>query len=139
MVSQTLEIWWFIIAPSDISYHNHNKTPLCFTNGIFWLILISILHFRKDCFSTDTFRQCLQTLLLEKESEFYMEMVQIIGKKKRWYVYLFLTASIVFAVVGIYYRSNPSTRFIINSVHIIYCDDLIQMFVPKCQLRFSEA
>jgi len=38
---------------------------------------------RKDCFSSQTFNQCLQSLLLEKESEFYQEMVQIIGKK-RW-------------------------------------------------------
>jgi hypothetical protein len=38
---------------------------------------------RKDCFSSHTFRQCLQSLLLEKESEFYMEMVQIIGKKRK--------------------------------------------------------
>jgi len=38
---------------------------------------------RRDCFSTETFQQCLQTLLLEKDSQIYMEMVQIIGKKKR--------------------------------------------------------
>ena len=38
---------------------------------------------RMDCFSTQTFRQCLQSLLLEKESTFYLELVDIIGKKKK--------------------------------------------------------
>jgi len=38
---------------------------------------------RKDCFSSDTFKQCLQSLLLEKESQFYLDLVQIIGKKKK--------------------------------------------------------
>jgi len=38
---------------------------------------------RKDCFSSETFRQCLQSLLLEEDSAFYMNLVQIIGKKKK--------------------------------------------------------
>merc|ERR1719219_3302970 len=38
---------------------------------------------RKDCFSTHTFTQCLQSLLLERESDFYMELVQTIGKRKK--------------------------------------------------------
>ncbi|CAB4066568.1 unnamed protein product [Lepeophtheirus salmonis] len=38
---------------------------------------------RSDCFSSHTFKQCLQSLLLEKESEFYLEMVEIIGKRRK--------------------------------------------------------
>jgi len=38
---------------------------------------------RRDCFSTETFRQCLQSLLLEEDSAFYQNLVQIIGKKKK--------------------------------------------------------
>ena len=43
----------------------------------------SLYKNRKDCFSSDTFKQCLQSLLLEKESQFYLDLVQIIGKKKK--------------------------------------------------------
>ena len=43
----------------------------------------SLCKNRKDCFSSDTFKQCLQSLLLEKESQFYLDLVQIIGKKKK--------------------------------------------------------
>lgn len=35
---------------------------------------------RSGCFTTQTFRNCLQNLLLDKESEFYQELVEIIGK-----------------------------------------------------------
>jgi len=38
---------------------------------------------RKDCFSTETFQQCLQSLLLDQKTEFYTELVNIIGKKKK--------------------------------------------------------
>jgi hypothetical protein len=38
---------------------------------------------RMDCFSSQTFRQCLQSLLMDKESDIFLELVQIIGKKKR--------------------------------------------------------
>lgn len=38
---------------------------------------------RADCFGSDTFRECLQSLLLGQESDFYMELVEIIGKKKK--------------------------------------------------------
>lgn len=38
---------------------------------------------RSDCFTSQTFRQCLQSLLLEKESEYYLELVEILGKKKK--------------------------------------------------------
>ncbi len=43
----------------------------------------TVYAYRMDCFSSETFRQCLQSLLLDKESDFYEELVQIIGKKKR--------------------------------------------------------
>eukprot|EP00096_Caligus_rogercresseyi_P010612 TRINITY_DN3941_c0_g1_i1.p1 TRINITY_DN3941_c0_g1~~TRINITY_DN3941_c0_g1_i1.p1 ORF type:complete len:149 (-),score=29.66 TRINITY_DN3941_c0_g1_i1:560-1006(-) len=38
---------------------------------------------RSNCFSTQTFKQCLQSLLLEKESDFYLEMVEIIGRRRK--------------------------------------------------------
>jgi hypothetical protein len=34
---------------------------------------------RDGCFTTTTFRNCLQNLLLDKESDFYQELVDIIG------------------------------------------------------------
>ena len=48
-------------------------------------IVIAIHSFpcRMDCFSTNTFRQCLQSLLLDEDSNTYLEMVEIIGKKRR--------------------------------------------------------
>jgi hypothetical protein len=38
---------------------------------------------RSDCFGSDTFSECLQSLLLQQESDFYLELVEIIGKKKK--------------------------------------------------------
>ena len=38
---------------------------------------------RHGCFSTATFQNCLQNLLLDNKSQFYQELVDIIGKKKR--------------------------------------------------------
>lgn len=38
---------------------------------------------RSDCFGSETFRQCLQTLLLEEDSQQFTDMIDIIGKKKR--------------------------------------------------------
>lgn len=39
-------------------------------------------NFRNGCFTTTTFQNCLRNLLLDKESEFYQELVDIIGKKR---------------------------------------------------------
>jgi len=36
---------------------------------------------RTDCFGSETFRECLQSLLLNQESDQYLELVEIIGKK----------------------------------------------------------
>jgi len=38
---------------------------------------------RTDCFGSETFRECLQSLLLNQESDLYMELVEIIGKRKK--------------------------------------------------------
>ena len=39
--------------------------------------------YRTDCFGSETFRECLQSLLLNQESDLYMELVEIIGKRKK--------------------------------------------------------
>ncbi|XP_059099554.1 mandibular organ-inhibiting hormone-like [Tigriopus californicus] len=45
---------------------------------------VEVHHYcRSDCFSTSTFRQCLQSLLLDQESDVYLELVEIIGKKRK--------------------------------------------------------
>ena len=122
----------------DISYHNHNKTPLCFTNGIL-TNLNFYFAFQKGLLQ-HRYIPTVSANIIARERIRILHGDGANHRQKEKMIRLFiLTASIIFAVVGIYYRSNPSTRFIINSVHIIYCDDLIQMFVPKCQLRFSEA
>lgn len=40
-------------------------------------------HFRMDCFSTDVFKQCMQSLLLDEDANDILEMVGIIGKRRR--------------------------------------------------------
>nr|AGO81746.1 crustacean hyperglycemic hormone [Tigriopus japonicus] len=37
---------------------------------------------RSECFSSFAFRTCLQSLLMEEESDFYLELVDIVGKKR---------------------------------------------------------
>ena len=53
----------------------------------FWfcnlITVVYILH-RTDCFGSEIFRICLQSLLLNQESDQYLELVDMIGKRKKW-------------------------------------------------------
>ena len=44
--------------------------------------LMPLLSSREGCFTTSTFQSCLQNLLLDQESQFFQELVDIIGKRK---------------------------------------------------------
>ena len=46
------------------------------------ITVVYILH-RTDCFGSEIFRICLQSLLLNQESDQYLELVDMIGKRKK--------------------------------------------------------